>query len=114
MHIDISGKHLELTPPLEEYAREKFGMLEKLLERLDDGSTSLATSGAVTLHVTLERTTSHHHKGEVYRASVNLHVPHETLRAEESHKDVRAAIDIVKEEIERQVRKYKTRRLHAR
>ena len=104
MHIDISGHGVEVTPALHEYIKERMGALQKLVDRFD-------MEGAVKTHVVIERTTAHHAKGEVYRASIDLHLPGETIHAEESHEDARAAIDIAKEEVEAQVRKYRTKNL---
>lgn len=104
MRIEISGHNLSLTPSLGEYAKEKFGLLGKLLEQFD-------YEGGVALRAVLERTTSHHHKGEIYRVTANLTLPHGTLRAEKSHENIRAAVDIVQEELEGQIRKYRTTHL---
>lgn len=104
MRIAISGHNIEVTPSLLEYGEEKFGLLGKLLDRFDE-------DGGVVLYATLERTTSHHHKGEVYRVAVDLHVPGSALHAEESHEDIHAAIDLVQEDIERQVLKYRTKHI---
>ena len=53
---------------------------------------------------------SHHHKsGEVFMAEANLKIGKEFFRATATHEDLHAAINEIKDELERQLRKYKTK-----
>jgi ribosomal subunit interface protein len=45
--------------------------------------------------------------GEVYHVRINVAVPHQLLHAEEMRHDIYAAIDVCKDEVEQQIRKYK-------
>ena len=46
-------------------------------------------------------------RGDIYRAEINLRVPGKLLRAEEEAESIHTAINIVKEELERQIKKYR-------
>lgn len=89
MQILLTGRNLEITQALREYAEEKVGRLTKYLEAI--------TSAHVVLSV------------EKYRqiAEVTLAVRDLTIRAEESTEDLYSSIDLVVEKLERQVQRYK-------
>ena len=99
MHIDIRAKDIELTDPLREYIQKRVGGLTKYLKRFDE-DTLLA-------EVEVARTTQHHRSGNVYYAEVNLTVPGKLLRATHKAEDIRAAIDKVRDILQREIRKYK-------
>ena len=100
MKISIKTTNLDLTPALTQYIEEKIGSVEKFITRFD-------AKGLVEAHVEVGRVTRHHHKGNVFRAEVNLRLPRQILRAEDEDFDVRAAIDKVKDRLHREVEKYK-------
>ena len=93
MDIIIRGSKLEITDSMEAYAKEK---LSKLDRYLDDNETPKAT--------VLVKISGHLHKVEVTIPLKSL-----ILRAEESQEDFYAAIDVVIDKLERQIRKNKTR-----
>ena len=61
--------------------------------------------------IEIGRFTKHHRKGTIWRAEANLSLPGAFLRAESSAEDVRSAIDLLKEELEVELRKYKTKKI---
>lgn len=91
----------ELTEAIAAYAEEKVRHMEKFLE-----SVQLPHRARIEV----ERTTNHHNKGDVYRAEVMLELPGKTLRAEAQADELYAAIDAVKDILERQVIQYKERK----
>ena len=93
MDIIVRGSKLEITSAMESYAKEKIGKLEKYLE---DSSNAKAT--------VLAKIHGHLHIVEVTIPLKNL-----ILRAEETKKDFYAAVDVVIDKLERQIRKNKTR-----
>lgn len=97
MNIRILGKNLELTKAIKDYVEKNVAKLEKIFDNI------------IEANVEVGKTTHHHKKGKIFRAEINLKVPRTLLRAEEEAEDLYQAIDLVKEEIERQLRKYKTR-----
>ncbi len=100
MKIDLSGKNLELTPSIKVYIDEKLGGLEKYIGKFNE-------EGAVELRVSIARTTAHHHKGEVYATSADLHLPGRTLHAEASDSDVRISVDSVRHKLLSEIETYK-------
>ena len=91
---------LDSTPSIETYVSEKLASIEKLLEHLDPG-------GAAELRLELARTTHHHHKGLVYRASAHLKLPKKSFQAEAEGEDIRAAFDMLKNKLHNEVERYK-------
>ncbi len=94
MNINIRGEKLEVTPALREYVDKKVGRLERYFD------APLATTVNVTLSVNRDK------------QNVEVTIPLKgsiTLRAEERHDDMYAAIDLVIDKLERQIRKHKTK-----
>ena len=93
MKINIHGRKLEVTDAIKSYIEEKLKKLDKYFE---DPSDITAT---VVVKV----------RGNDQIIEVTVPSKRFTLRGEESHKDLYAAIDLVTDKIERQIRKNKTR-----
>ena len=92
MDIIIRGSKLEITESMESYAKEKLSKLDKYVEDANAKATVLA------------KVKGHENKVEVTIPLKNL-----ILRAEEVQEDFYAAIDVVIDKLERQIRKNKTR-----
>ena len=96
MKIDIKGINLELTEAIKDYVNEKIGGLEKFYDKI------------LVARVDVGLTTKHHQKGNIFRAEVNLEVPQKhNLRAEAEREDLYMAINEVKDELQRQIKKFK-------
>ena len=59
----------------------------------------------------LGKTTKHHLKGEIFRVEAQLYLPKKKLRAVVIHQELRAAIDEAKNDLRREIRRYKEKRL---
>ncbi|PIR88870.1 MAG: ribosomal subunit interface protein [Candidatus Harrisonbacteria bacterium CG10_big_fil_rev_8_21_14_0_10_40_38] len=105
MNINIKATNIDLTPALREYVEEKIGSLKKFTSRWD-------LEGGVSTAVEVGRTTKHHNKGDVYRAEVNIKIPHGFLRAEHEGPDVRLAIDKVRDILQIEIEKQKGKELN--
>ncbi|MFQ5846804.1 MAG: ribosome hibernation-promoting factor, HPF/YfiA family [Candidatus Methylomirabilales bacterium] len=94
MQIFLTGRNLEVTEALRQYAEEKVGRLQKYLEKI--------TSAHIVLSL------------QKYRqiAEVTLRVRDLTIRGEESTADLYSSIDLVVEKLERQLQRYKGKILH--
>lgn len=99
MRVLIKSTDFTLTAAIEDYIQKKIGGLEKYLKRLD--------SPAVEVRVEVGRTTGHHRKGNIFRAEANLKLTGHLLRAVEESDDVYAALDLVHEELKRQIISFK-------
>ncbi len=99
MKINIKATNLGLTLSLSEYIKQKIGSLEKFLKNMDPE--------VIEFYVEVGRITRHHRQGDVYRAEINLSLPGRLLRAEAEEWDIRVAIDTAKDEMQREIKKYK-------
>lgn len=103
MRITISSKNLAVTPALRIYIEQKiFTPVRKLLR-------SVAETGLPILDLEFSRTTRHHQKGKVYYAEANLSLGGRMLRAKADNENIRSAIDLLQEELERQIATLKGR-----
>lgn len=93
MKFNIRGQKIEVTPAIKEYVEKKIGKLNKYFSNPNDLTAS------VLLKV----------KGKEQTVEVTIPFKKIVLRAEETNKDLYAAIDLVSEKLERQIRKNKTR-----
>jgi putative sigma-54 modulation protein len=93
----VAGRHMAVTDPVREYAEEKIGKVAKIHDR-DDMQIE------VVLHV--EKNPSNKNRDV---AEVTARMKGTVVRAEEAAPDMYAAIDLVSEKLERQMRKYKTK-----
>jgi putative sigma-54 modulation protein len=93
MQIFVKGKNLRITDPLREYAEEKIGHLEHYIDH-----------GILDAHVTLRT----ERNDQIVDVVLNLR--HYLIKAEERSSSMYASIDLVRDRLEQQIRKYKTRR----
>lgn len=97
MNIRLKGTHLELTEAIKEYVQTKMDLTEKYLGDVQ----------VLNCDFEVEKSLPGQNKGEVFRAEVNLQVPHELLRVEKTEADLYKAIDKVKDHLELVIKKYK-------
>ncbi|MFC4322479.1 ribosome hibernation-promoting factor, HPF/YfiA family [Litchfieldia salsa] len=94
MKYNVRGENIEVTPALREYVEKKLSKLERYFDGTPDAN----------VHVNLKVYNDKEQKIEVTIPMTQL-----VLRAEESHNDMYAAIDLVVDKLERQIRKHKTK-----
>lgn len=104
MQINIKATNIELTPAIRDYINKKVGELEKFLDGYNDPS--------VQCWVEVGMTTRHHHKGDIFRAEIQLHLPsyEKGSRAEFINSSLYAAIDGAHDEMKLELAKIKDRR----
>jgi putative sigma-54 modulation protein len=91
MQIIFSGKHVDVTPALKQYAETKLGKLDRFFD------------GVQEVHI-VESTLRNQHIVEVtLKANGTL------IRAEEHSPDMYTSIDLVVDKLERQLSRYKDR-----
>lgn len=103
MKITIKATRLDLTPSIKTYIQTKIGSLDKFLK-------SLEMRGDVEVWLEIGRTTAHHHKGNVFRAEADVRLPGRILRADYEDKNIRTAIDKIRNTLHSEIEKYKTTR----
>ncbi|GGF31361.1 ribosomal subunit interface protein [Halobacillus andaensis] len=90
---NIRGENLEVTDPIKDYVEKKVGKLERYFE----------TPPSSEVHVNLSV------YNDEQTIEVTIPMKNLLLRAEEHNTDLYAAIDLVVDKLERQIRKYKTK-----
>ena len=101
MQIKIRCINFDLSEAIEEYVTKKISSLEKFLEVKD----------ATLCEVEIGKTTNHHKSGDIFKAEVNLVQPaHKQVYAVAEEEDLYAAIDIVRDEVERELTSDKKKR----
>lgn len=93
MKYNIRGENIEVTDPIREYVEKKIGKLNRYFD----------TTPTSDVHVNLSV------YNEEQQIEVTIPMTDLLLRAEEQHTDLYAAIDLVVDKLERQIRKYKTK-----
>lgn len=102
MKINIKATNLELTTELENYLRERIEHIDKLIVK-NPNSEGL-------MQVELARETMHHKKGTIFRAEFNLRIDGKHFRADTTEEDIRAAIDLARDELTREITSAKQKR----
>lgn len=92
MKFNIHGKNIEVTEAIKGYIESKIGRVEKYFNDTDLTAT-------VTIRV----------RGKEQIVEVTIPANKMVLRAEEKHSDLYAAVDLVSDKLERQIRKNKTK-----
>lgn len=102
MKITIEASGVELTPALKIYIENKLKTLFKIAGKLEGEADA-------EILVEVSRTTKHHNKGPVFRAEGNLKLKKILFRAEADGESMRAAVDILKDELKREIVNFKER-----
>ncbi|MFS0559803.1 ribosome-associated translation inhibitor RaiA [Terribacillus sp. 179-K 1B1 HS] len=93
MKYNIRGENVEATEAIKDYVEKKVGKLERYFDSPVDSE----------VHVNLS---VHNNASKI---EVTIPMKNLLLRAEESHADLYAAIDLVVTKLERQIKKHKTK-----
>lgn len=93
MEIVIRGENIEVTKAIQEYVNEKLSRITKYIGE-DENPRAV-----VVVNV----------KGHRQKVEVTIPLKNVILRAEETREDLYAAIDVVVDKLERQIRKNKTK-----
>ena len=94
IRVEIRGENIEVTDAIREHIEEKIAKLERYFNDVPN------THAHVNIKVRKNK-----------RGKVEITIPMKdlTLRAEEGHDDLYAAVDLVIDKLERQIRKHKTK-----
>jgi putative sigma-54 modulation protein len=91
MKFNIRGENIEVTPALKEYVEKKLSKLERYFDTFPEIKVNLKVYS------------------DKQRVEVTIPFPDLLLRAEETNNDMYAAVDLVVDKLERQIRKHKTK-----
>lgn len=98
MDVQIKAKNLRLTDALQEYIQKRTEKLDKIDQKVVDAK----------FEVRSERTRS---GGEQIIAQFTIATKDAILRTEEKNRDVHAAIDLAVQRMERQIRRFRDKRI---
>ena len=99
MQLQVSGRNLDITAPIREYAERKLARIER----------HLTEDTRVDLELAIERNRS---ISANQHAELTVWSRGPVLRAHEYAEDMYAAIDLAVDKLDRQVRRYRERRRH--
>jgi len=94
MQLMIKGKNMEVSEPLKKYVQRKIGKLDRYLPTIDE----------VRVELSVEKAKSNQDRQVV---QVTMRSNSTILRAEERSADMFAAIDAVRDKLQRQITRYK-------
>lgn len=94
MNYNIRGENIEVTPAIRDYVEKKVSKLERYFNEVPDAN----------VHVNLKV-----NQDKSAKVEVTIPLPQLVLRAEEVNNDMYAAIDLIVDKLERQIRKHKTK-----
>ncbi|MEK6951929.1 MAG: ribosome-associated translation inhibitor RaiA [Nanoarchaeota archaeon] len=104
MNIIIKTKNLEISEQLKNVINHKIGGLKKFLNKFKkDKNVSFDT------FVYVGKETTHHKKGDIFETEVKIVLHDKNLVAKSHGESLLKTITKVKKEIEREIRKYKTK-----
>lgn len=97
MNIEFYGKNMAVTASMKSYIEKKIGSLKKYLDSIIEARAEICSN-------------EHHVSGAIFHCEVKIVSPHHVFLAEETAEDMYEAIDLVKEDLERQILKMKGKR----
>lgn len=98
MKITIKEKNLKLIPLERSVIEEKISSLDKFVSHIN-------TLVEAFVEIALE--TKHHKKGKIYYAEVSIKLPGKIVRAEAREESIDQAVNMVKDELQLLLKKYK-------
>ena len=93
MRYNIRGEKVEITDSIRTYIEDKIGKLDKYFDNPEEINAN------VVIKV----------RGKEQKIEITIPAMYYTLRSEEAHDDLYAAIDLTVDKLERQIRKNKTK-----
>lgn len=102
MNLNIKTTNISLTPEIREHFEKKLRMLDRFINFDRDN---------VYVQAELGKISEHHRSGEIFRAEINLKIAGHDFRAVSEKNDLYAAIDEAKDELGREVKNAKQKRV---
>jgi putative sigma-54 modulation protein len=97
MDIQLTGKNIEMTARIKEYADRKLGKLSRYLSNISESKVEITEEGTRS-------------PGQRYVVQVTLNVNGAILRGEERGQDILMAIDKVSDVMDNQIKRFKGKR----
>ncbi|MDQ0177074.1 ribosome hibernation-promoting factor, HPF/YfiA family [Bacillus chungangensis] len=94
MNYNIRGENIEVTPAIRDYVEKKVSKLDRYFNETPNAN----------VHVNLKV-----YQDKTAKVEITIPLPSLVLRAEETNLDMYAAVDLIVDKLERQIRKHKTK-----
>ena len=94
MNYNVRGENIEVTPAIREYVEKKVSKLARYFNEVPEANVN------VNLRFNQDKTS---------KVEITIPLPQLVLRAEETNADMYAAVDLIVDKLERQIRKHKTK-----
>lgn len=94
MNYNIRGENIEVTPAIRDYVEKKVSKLDRYFNETPNAN----------VHVNLKV-----YQDKTAKVEITIPLPNLALRAEETNLDMYAAVDLIVDKLERQIRKHKTK-----
>lgn len=103
MQVDIKATNIKLTRRIKKVIEEKVASLDKFIPKIDSSVRAFVEVGLES---------KHRQKGKVFYAEANIVVPAKgkVIRSTARKEDLYQAINAVKDELQRALKKYKSKR----
>lgn len=99
MKINIKTTNIELTLGIKKAIEEKISSVGKFIPNVP-----------VEAFVEIAKETKHHQKGKIYCAEANINLPGAVIRSEAKEDNIYKAVNEVKDELQRLLKKYKSKK----
>ena len=112
MKIIIKTKNLKLSQVLKNFIEEKINSLEKFSKIFQNnyyGDFLGKGKPRVEAWVEIGKESRHHQKGPYFLAECQMRFPKKSLRSVAESEDLKQAITEVKDELQRELKQYKTK-----
>jgi len=114
MKIVIRAKNIQLTQDLSALIEEKMEGLKKFVNVLKSDDSNVNGKTLAELFFEIEKETKHHKKGEVFKAEGMILLPGKKLIARAKGDDLIKTVIEVKDELQQELKKYKSKPLEKR
>ncbi len=101
MNINIKATAFSLTPAITDYTNKRIDKIERLLEN----------DPSVQCDIELGKISSHHNKGDIFKAEIHIVGAGKNMYATAEKEDLYSAIDYVRDEILRELKSGKGKRI---
>jgi len=105
MNINFQAKNIEITPAIHDYVVKRVTNLDKMLSQIESESEE------VQVLFSLSKTTHHHKGGEVFHADCSINIKGKKFYSSVNKQDLYEAIDVVKENLFREISKNKDKKI---
>ncbi|HZJ09101.1 MAG TPA: ribosome-associated translation inhibitor RaiA [Trueperaceae bacterium] len=92
----LSGRNLEITDAMRQYAEDKLGKLDRFSDQIIDASVTMSYD-------------TNKNAAAPAKVEVQVNLPNGLIRSEERAQDTYAAVDLVVDKLERQLKRFKGR-----